>query len=153
MCDGKGTTISLKLNPDLKLELRYFPNTLHLQVAFLEGSDVYLATTLAFLRMHETEPAHFCIGTLMAHLDLCQSGMYEVDILLHQVKMSNTHRWLPSYSTRRTYGPWCACSSLPIESRILRPWRSANPFNRANPAAVPPHPPPSFPALEQRALR
>lgn len=58
------------------------------QVAFLEGSDVYLAASLAFLRVHETGPAHYCIGTMMAHLDLCQSGMYDVDILLHQVKMS-----------------------------------------------------------------
>lgn len=57
------------------------------QVAFLEGSDVYLATALAFLRMHEMGPAYYCIGTLMAHLDLCQRGMYEVDILLHQVKL------------------------------------------------------------------
>lgn len=59
------------------------------QVAFLEGSGVYLATALAFLRMHETGPTHCCIGTMMAHLDLCQSGMYEVDILLHQVKFQN----------------------------------------------------------------
>ncbi|CAN0129538.1 unnamed protein product, partial [Ascophyllum nodosum] len=46
----------------------------------------YLATVLAFLRLHEVEILKGeDIAEVVCTLDLAQAGMYEADILLRQV--------------------------------------------------------------------
>lgn len=78
-----------------------------LQISLLEGPEVYLAVALAFLRLHEGEILNGNdIADVVNVLDVTQTAMYEVDVLLLQVLAHVGHaprypRYLPrSYCER-----------------------------------------------------